>query len=224
VNKWLNGSTYRFGGYIALGLFFSLSLLSSILILCPNPVGAESIASQRKSEKPVVHFPESLNGELSTSQEARQQDAHIQPVGFKPYTLPATETQGRLLESAVSHYNRAGYYASQNRLNEAIDEYRKALNLNPGFADAYVGLSTVSMRKNDWETVINLAQKALNMKAGFMDSANVTQAQFNLSTAYCAADDYENAVRYYRQAEYRQHPDTARLLTYLQKNCKPPNP
>lgn len=233
MNKRMNGLTHKLGGDIALGLFFSLSLLSVGIFLYPNAVSAESPASRSQTEKPLVHFPEDLNGQetpnasgnqTSATMTRQEQDARIQPVGFRPYTAPMTEAQGRLLESAVSHYNRGSYYASQNKMEEAVAEYQKALHLNPGFADAYVGLSTVSMRKNDWETVVDFAQKALNMKAGFMDSANVTQAQFNLSTAYCAADDYENAARYYRQARYRQHPDTERLWAFLEKNCKPLHP
>lgn len=186
------------------------------------PAPAKPSAKPKKQEKALVHFPVDLQPVDSATHTAakRKQSAHIYPVGYHPYSMPINDAQRQNLEAAITHFNRAGYYGRQNHLDEALAEYRQALHLNPTLADAYVGLSTVSMRKNDWETVIESAEQALKMKNGFLDSANIAQAQFNLSTAYCVTDDYRKAKRYYKKTQKQHHPDSERLSFYLQKYCK----
>jgi predicted O-linked N-acetylglucosamine transferase (SPINDLY family) len=141
-------------------------------------------------------------------------DTHIIPTAMSPMS-DATPAE------ALRHYNRAAYYGQLNRMNEAITEYKDAIAANPAFADAYVGLSTAYMRKNDWENVIASAQKALNLQTAFLDSANLLQAQFNLGAAHCAADDFIKANTYYEQIRAAHSPLAERLWGYLVKTCKP---
>lgn len=163
-----------------------------------QPNGDPSARSTAKGkEKPVVHFP--ING--STVPEPSQKSkravaqikqnkkidsvshltAHATPLKATIKTLPRRQAH----TEAISHYNRGVLYAQESQLNSAASEYQQALLLDPDFADAHVGLSTTAMRQNDWETVITQAKKALRQKTSFMEPSQISQAHYNLSTAYC---------------------------------------
>ena len=196
----------------------------------PAPVASQpkQVAAHQDSRgknKPLVHFPETLTAGAEpaghrSAMAGETQNRHIYPVGYRPFIMPVGPEKHRALEKAISHYNRANFYGQRNEPDNAILEYQKALSLNPAFADAYVGLSTASMRKNDWENVIEMARNALKLKADFMEPTNITQARFNLSTAYCVTDNPHSAKRYYKKVKQAGHPDTERLWAYIQKNCK----
>jgi hypothetical protein len=183
----------------------------------------QTAASSGKEEKPVVHFPEALAPDDSPAVNTTDAapDKRIYPVGYKPYTPPTSTDQRRWLETAITHYNRAGYYQERNDLDAAIDEYKQAIRFDQTFADAYVGLSSTFMRKNDWENVVESANQALNKQRRFMEPANIGQAWFNLSTAYCVADDRRWAAKYYEKAKLAGHPALGSLSDFLKKNCSP---
>ena len=84
-----------------------------------------------------------------------------------------------------------------------------------------MGLSTVFMRKNDWQNVVENANQALNKQRHFMDPANIGQAWFNLSTAYCVADNYRWSYKYYQKAKLAGHPSLDPLSDFMKKNCTP---
>jgi tetratricopeptide (TPR) repeat protein len=182
-------------------------------------------ASSQNKGKPVVHFPEELALSPDTSPAVNTTDSstdkHIYPVGYKPYIPPVNAEKRRWLETAISHYNRAGYYQDRDELDAAIDEYKQAILFNKNFADAYVGLSSAFMRKNDWANVVENANQALNKRRHFMDPANIGQAWFNLSTAYCVGDDFRWAFKYYHKARLAGHPATEPLRDFMTKNCTP---
>ena len=165
-----------------------------------------------KNGKPVVHFP-------SQPGPATSLPAH--PSGFKvPAPLPPQ--QQAMLDQALHHYRRANAYGQRNKIDQAIVEYQKALLLYPAMADAHVGLSSAYARQNDWEKVIEEATLVAKPKpiATFMDPQNQPRAWYNLSTAYCAAGDYDEAKKYFKKAQLTGYPNTDRLWNYLQQNCK----
>jgi hypothetical protein len=184
---------------------------------------AQAATGSSMHEKPTVHFPEDLtpapNGHNAPS--AKVNDRNIYPISYQPYIGRITERRQQDLETAISHYNRAAYYEQRNKLDEAIGEYKQALLLHSDFADAYVGMSTAMIRKNDWENVMNSLQRALGMKQRFMDPSNIVQAWYNLSTAHCVADQYSPARRYYQKVKLAGHPNTQDLWEFIQKNCTP---
>lgn len=176
----------------------------------------------KQSEKPLVYFPEDLKT-TNKKKIAREKgfERGFYPVGFRPYVPGLSSTKLGGHETALLHYNRGSYYGHTSQLDEAIREYRQAIRENPELADAYVGLSSVYLFKSYWEEVFLNAEKALSLKAGFVDPVNITQARYNLSTAYCAAADYGKAKKFYQMVKAADHPQGDALWRYLQKNCKP---
>jgi hypothetical protein len=144
------------------------------------------------------------------------------PVGFTPAARPVTAVQMSAMEKALSHYNRGVYYSQRQQWDNAIAEYNQVLLINQQpLADAYVGISTASIHKRDWENALKNANKALRFKAGFIDPGNITQARFNLSTIYCVADDYHEAKHFYKIIKKAGHPQAPALAAFLEKNCGP---
>lgn len=193
----------------------------------PEPMRGSVVAqskpgrSKDKNVKPLVHFPEELKAPEQSAAAEQGMEPGFYPVGFRPYVPALTTVQSGQQERAMLHYNRASYYGHANQLDAAIREYQKAIDENPALGDAYVGLSSAYLFKSNWQEVILNAQQALTLKAGFIDPANITQARFNLSTAYCAAADYKESRRFYEMVKAANHPQSEELARYLAKNCKP---
>ncbi len=171
--------------------------------------------------KPLVHFPEDLKAAKKRMQKAKGFEHGFYPVGYRPYVVPQLTLEAVEHQAALMHYNRGSFYGHTSQMNEAIQEYQRAIRKNPALADAYVGLSSAYMFKNNWEDAIINANQALSMRHGFIDPANITQAQYNLSTAYCAAADYRKSRRYYKMVKSANHAQTDDLWRYIEKNCKP---
>lgn len=177
----------------------------------------------KASKKPQVIFPQDLKASASTRKSKRKpnaDEAGFYPVGYSPYLPAAIYTQSGKHQAALSYYNQGSHYGRTNQLNEAIQAYQKAIQSNPNLADAYVGLSSAYLLKHGWEDVFLNADKALTLKAGFIDAANITQAQFNLSMAHCALGKSHKAYKFYKKVKKAQHPQREGLSLYLEKNCK----
>lgn len=193
----------------------------------PEPMRGSVVAqsnsgrSKDNNVKPLVHFPEELKAAEQSAAAGQGLEPGFYPVGFRPYVPALTAVQSGQQERALLHYNRASYYGHANQLDEAIREYQKAIDENPALGDAYVGLSSAYLFKSNWQEVILNARKALTLKAGFIDPANITQARFNLSTAYCVAADHKESKRFYEMVKAANHPQSEELARYMAKNCKP---
>lgn len=190
-------------------------------VLVETAVALQATATpvnHQTGEKPLVHFPQDL---ADTRSARSNMEPGFYPVGYRPYLPASIVVVSGKHQEALSHYNRGSYYGHADQLAQAILEYQQAIRKNPNLADAYVGLSSAYLLKNQWEEVFINARKALSLKAGFMDPANIIQAKYNLSTAYCAADDYGQAKFFYNSVKLANHPQTAELWEYLKKNCRP---
>jgi hypothetical protein len=143
------------------------------------------------------------------------------PVGYTPAVRPVTPEKMQALGTALTHYNRGVYYTQRKQWDAAVSEYQQVIREDINMADAYVGLSTASMYQRDWENALKNSVKALRLKSGFIDPANITQARYNLSSVYCVADDYHQAMRYFKLVKKEHHPETETLWSFLQSNCQP---
>ena len=61
--------------------------------------------------------------------------------------------------SADDHYYRGIDFFGEGKLDEAIAEYRRALEIDPKFADALHGLAQAYHAKQDFDRTIETAQK-----------------------------------------------------------------
>jgi len=63
-------------------------------------------------------------------------------------------------------YNQAVDCIAEGKLDEAIEKYKAALALDPGWADAWEGLSMAYADKEMWAEAIEAAKKVVELAPG----------------------------------------------------------
>jgi tetratricopeptide (TPR) repeat protein len=103
-------------------------------------------------------------------------------------------------DNEVLHYN-LGYYLSKIRqYDDAIAAYRRAVELYPGYLDAYANLNRVLELKGDTATAITIFKEAVERKP------DLAEVHYYLGVALRRNGDLEGAGRSLRQA-LRLKPD-----------------
>ena len=90
----------------------------------------------------------------------------------------AGSLQASLEMRAIIHFFRGANFQRDKELNEAIDEYKRALKLDDQFAEAYNNLGTVYFEKADYGKATEFYEKALDLHEDF------AAAHSNLGTVY----------------------------------------
>ncbi len=96
-------------------------------------------------------------------------------------------------QSRALHFNHGYSLRQANRLDEAAESYRKALALDPCFADGYVNLGNVLYEQGKLDEAAETYRKALALNP---DSA---QAHYNLGNALHDQDKLGEAAECYRR-------------------------
>jgi len=96
--------------------------------------------------------------------------------------------------SPIVCYNFGNALSDQNKIDEAMEFYRRALKIRPDFADARNNLGTMYETQGKIPEAINNYLQAQKLKP---DSP---QIYYNLAHAFQALGDTNRAVSYYRQA------------------------
>jgi len=181
-------------------------------------------AQEKKPLPAIAHKSSAINGQPVASTQTHHHhfmERGFYPIGYTPAVRHLTPQKNLALRQALVHYNRGVYYARHKQWDEAISEYINVINEDSNMADAYVGLSTAEMHLKDWENALQNSTKALQLKQGFVDPANITQARYNLSSVYCVTNDYKKALHYFKLIKKARHPETETLWSFLQNNCQP---
>jgi tetratricopeptide (TPR) repeat protein len=106
-----------------------------------------------------------------------------------------------------------GYVAlTVRRTDEAVEEFQRAIDINPNFSTAYGYLADTLSLDGQSERAITYAEQAIRMSPH--DPQN---AIFNMSlaTAYYLAGRYEEAVAYGRKAVQLRHGMTGGHRIYI---------
>ena len=112
------------------------------------------------------------------------------------------------LEGAVSHYNRAiqieprffyysglgDIYSQKGLLNQAVEFYKQALQLNPSYADTYLNLGSTYGEMGHYELAIETFKKAIELAPGLAD------AHYNLGLAYNGTGEAKKALDHFTVA------------------------
>lgn len=104
--------------------------------------------------------------------------------------------------STQDHYNLANCYRMIGDRHRAIDEFHKAIEIDPTYSEVYnnLGLTLMELgRYDEAETVLN--------KALFYGK-NDRSVYENLGVLYDARGKYDNALEYYRKAGLFNHENT----------------
>jgi tetratricopeptide (TPR) repeat protein len=119
----------------------------------------------------------------------------------------------------VAH-NRLGIaYFDQDRLDEAIKEYKEAIKLNPEYLQAYSNLGLAYLNLGMFDTAIKEFKAALKLKP---DNPMVYKAYNNLGNAYFELGRFDSAIENY-MAALRLKPGSSKLyynlgLTYIRND------
>ena len=61
----------------------------------------------------------------------------------------------------LTHFNLGVLYQAEEKFQKAIDSFRKALKINPSFAEAHLQLANTHLKTNDKESAKQSLEKAL---------------------------------------------------------------
>jgi tetratricopeptide (TPR) repeat protein len=97
--------------------------------------------------------------------------------------------------SAAEFYERGAYYFSSRNYDGAARDYRRALELQPDFAEAHNRLGRVLMMQGKFADAASEFRKAVEQKGG-----TYAAAQYNLGFALQKTNNLDDAVRAYEGA------------------------
>lgn len=90
-------------------------------------------------------------------------------------------------KQAEKHFKKGFGYQNQGNSEQAIQEYQKALELNPNYTQAHTNLGTVYLGKGDYDQAIGHFKKTLELN--YYD----TKAHYNLGLSYVYKGELEKA-------------------------------
>ena len=96
--------------------------------------------------------------------------------------------------SDLLHNIKGMVKACLKQFDSAIDSYKKAIEIKPGYAEAYNNLGNAFQDKNDIKAAIKSYQQALKIKPDYVE------AYYNLGIAHKNNGDLENAIKSYQKA------------------------
>lgn len=175
------------------------------------PAAKETSATDSPSPAPA---PNDNQTALSRKKEEPAEESTKTAAVSEPQTPPAaspqepaekqasTQTIISTSEEAIDHLNLAILYQKENKLDEALEEYKQAIELDPLNAQSYNNMGMVFYNRGNLSEAIIQYQKALSINSGY------DKAHHNL------------AVAYYHQGDY----DRAALEFTLAISCNPRNP
>jgi tetratricopeptide (TPR) repeat protein len=115
------------------------------------------------------------------------------PVWKDSFTL-WSDTVKKSPGSAVAHNELGLIHAEHGRLDKAVEEYRRALTINPRYHDIHYNLGLAYQKTGRTEKAIGEYKMALGLKPDLKDAHN------NLGVAYDRLGRVDEAVRAYREA------------------------
>jgi tetratricopeptide (TPR) repeat protein len=91
------------------------------------------------------------------------------------------------MPSSAELYDQAVDCIAEGKLDEAINKYKAAVALDPGFADAWEGLSMALADKELWEDALDAAKKVVELnpdeQLGFTNVSRIYQRAGNVPEA-----------------------------------------
>jgi tetratricopeptide (TPR) repeat protein len=109
---------------------------------------------------------------------------------------------------AVTAHNLGAALQSAGRLDEAINQYKKAIAIKPDYTPAYSNLGSALLSRGDAAGAINAYQQALSIDPDFSD------AHFNLGNALMRVGDPVRAIPHFRRV-LSDAPDSVDARTNL---------
>ena len=103
-------------------------------------------------------------------------------------------------DAAVGHYNLGKVWDDANRLDDAVASYRKAIDLDPARADAWINLGIDLHKQGNKDEALKAFLRADELKPG------VASTQFDIGLEREALGQFQEALAAYDEA-HRLNPD-----------------
>ncbi len=133
-------------------------------------------------------------------------------LGAIAYHQGKNESAVELISKAISvnpsrsmYYNLGNALKAQGNLDEAAESYRKALLLQPDYAEAHVNLGNVLQAQGKLDEAVEHYRKALALKPG------LAETHYNLGSALQAQGRLDETNDYFRRA-LALRPDYTELM------------
>jgi len=110
--------------------------------------------------------------------------------------------------SPQNHNNSGDYYGRHGNLEKAVEEFKRAIELNPRYGDAYHNLANTYQQMGKAELAIENYQDALSF------NPNLWQSYQNLAAIYFSQQKYELALQEIQNA-IKTNPKNSLLYTNL---------
>ncbi|MDD3532175.1 MAG: tetratricopeptide repeat protein [Candidatus Shapirobacteria bacterium] len=91
--------------------------------------------------------------------------------------------------SPQNHNNLGDLWARRGDLDQAIEEFKMAIVLNPGYGDAYHNLANVYQQRGDWQKALENYQQAIEI------NPNIWQTHQNMAAIYFEMGEFEKAKK-----------------------------
>jgi tetratricopeptide (TPR) repeat protein len=121
------------------------------------------------------------------------------------------------------HANLANALSDSHHVDEAIKHFASAIELNPNYAPAYNGLSTMYYNNRRYEEAVQNARKAISLKPDYaMGYYNLGISLIQLNQIAEAKASLRDSLKYEKNASYKA--DTLRILAKIDSNqTQPPS-
>ncbi len=113
---------------------------------------------------------------------------------FRNTVIGTQETGDSMSSPAKSHNEQGLALAAQGRLDEALAEFQKALQIKPDYAEAYLNLGNALVRRGRVDEAIALFRKALEIKPNYAEAHN------DLGMVLAASARIDEAISHFRKA------------------------
>jgi predicted Zn-dependent protease len=130
--------------------------------------------------------------------------------GSNPYTMDIKEYSKSFPKKAVKEFEKGVEADRDNKKDDAIVHYRKAIEIAPDFHPAHNNLGTMYMGKSDFKSAEEQFREAVRL------DQNEAQAYFNLSNVLMLTSRYPEAETTLAQGLQRR-PDSA--FGYFLQGC-----
>ena len=97
-------------------------------------------------------------------------------------------------DSSLLFNIRGACYKAQNNLEKAIESFKKACAINPGFYEAFYNLGVIQKQLGHIEQSIESYQKAIDIKPAYPDAHN------NLGNIFLQLRQFEEAINHFEWA------------------------
>jgi len=101
---------------------------------------------------------------------------------------------GKLKIEAYNHYEKASFYDEIDKFEEAIAEYKRAIEIDPDYAQAFTSLGSVYERKGLFGPAIFHHKRAIEI------NPNLAVAHLNLGVAFARKGVLDLAIPAYKEA------------------------